>query len=186
MAPLPDNSTARLFLDYTSRHVEHTLLLRFDGDLPSAGSYATGYAEILANRMFDDDSFFRARFSDAGADFSLPIAFTAVPGAIPAATTNSWAQDPESAFVSFVMRGLTTGRRSRVEFFTGVPTPSWPSDNRYNPGDAAPIDTLRINFQNAAASGGTLPLITVGGDEVTVYGYVNIALNAYWQRKQRA
>lgn len=186
MAPLPENSTARLFLDYTSRGVGHTMLLRLEGTLPSPGAYAAGYAAIFAQRMFDDDSFYRARYSEAGTNFSLPIDFTVVPGVVPSATTNSWAQDPESVFLSLIMRGNETGRRARVEFFTGVPATPWPADNRYNPGDSSVIDALRENFTDAAETGGELPLLTIGGDEVTVYGYVNVASNAYWQRKQRA
>lgn len=186
MAPLPANNTGRLFLDYTSRGIEHTMMLRVAGDYTTAAGDASEYANLFSTRMFDDDSFFRARYAIVGNDFSLPIPFTAVPGVVPAATTNSWPQDPESVQLSFVFRGNTTGRRGRVEFFTAVPTPQWPDDNRYNPGDAAVIDTLRTNFTSLAQFDGTNPLLTVGADEVTVYGYVNIRLNAYWQNEQRA
>jgi len=185
MAPLPSESTARLYLDYTSVNIEHTMLLRLAGDATDALDYANTYAAIFAQRMYPTDSFFRARFAADEAHFSLPLAFTAVSGALPSGTT-TWPQDPESVFLSFVGRGLVTGRRSRVEFFTSIVTTTWPGDNRYNPGDAAPIDTLRANFAAAAEQGGTHPLLTIGSDEITVYDYVNIASNAYWQRKQRA
>lgn len=185
MAPEPENNTARLFLDYTSRFVQHTLMLRLPDTASDPGAYATAYANILKQRMFDDDSFYGARFSANGSHFSLPLAFTAVPGVIPAASTSAWLQDPESVFLSFIDRGNITGRKGRVEFFTAVPTTVWPGDNRYNPGDAAPIDTLRSNFAAAAKEGGTFPLVSIGRDLVTVYNYVNIASNAYWQRKQR-
>jgi len=185
MAPLPSNGTNRLFLDYTSVNIEHTMLLRLADSVTDPEAAATSYATLFAARMYPSDSFFRARFSLSGEDFSLPIPFTAVPGALPSGTP-TWPQDPESTQLSFIMRGITSGRRARVEFFTSITTTTWPGDNRYNPGDAAPIDTLRANFEAAAESGGTYPLVTVAGDFTTVYGYVNICQNSYWQRKQRA
>lgn len=185
MAVLPQNSTARIFIDYTSRQIEHTMMLRVSSAAAGAEAIATTYAEIFANRMFDDDSFFRARYSADESDFSLPLPFDAVAGVVPAASTSTWPQDPESVFLSFPMRGITTGRKGRVEFFTAVPTTVWPGDNRYNPGDSAPIGALQANFKNAADASGTSSLLSIGGDLVTVYDYVNIASNAYWQRKQR-
>lgn len=190
MAPVPPNSTDRVFLDYTSLQIPHTLILR----LPPAGSVtdaevvAAAAAAILVNRMLDTDSFTAARVQQSGTNFSLPIAFTQVNGVIPlSGGANAWAEDPESAFITFVARGTATGRRVRWEFFTSVKTTTWPGDNRYNPGDAAPVDTLRTNWTNFVENGvtPTQQIVTVAADIPVVYDYVNIGKNAYWQRKQR-
>ena len=183
-SPLPPNSTRRVFLEYTSVGIRHTMILR----LPLTGAdpavYAAAYAAIFATRMCPTDSFSAARFSTAGSDFSLPLTFTPVNGTLPSGAP-TWPQDPESTQLSFCYRGLTTGRKGRIEFFTSITTASWPLKNRYNSGDSAPIDTLRINFENAAIAGGTAPLVTIGGDFVYSYNYVNIRANSYWQTAQR-
>jgi len=156
--------------------------------LPAAGGippvdYAVAYANILRQRMRSSDGFQSADYRAEGSTVTLPIAFTPVAGALVDAPV--WPQDPESTQLSLVGRGNTTGRKVRWEFFTGISTDFWPPSNRYNPGVAAPVDTWRTNFANAAYGAGLFPLVTIGGDLVTVYGYVNIRQNGYWQTKQR-
>lgn len=184
MAPLPQNNTRRVFLDYTSNGVAHTMMLRLPPLTGTADSYAAGYATALAAYMRDSDSFFAARYGDQGADFTLPLDFTPVEGLL-GPETNVWNQDPESAQLSFVMRGLTTGRRARVEFFNCVAFTPWPADNRYNPTEQATITSMLTDFTDLAEQGGELPLVTIANDFVSIYGYVNIRLNAYWQNQQR-
>lgn len=186
MAPLPENSTDRVFLDYTSMDISHTLELRIT---PAGGAtpidYANTYSAWMVQRMLTTDSVQGARFQAAGSNFSLPLPFTPAIGVIAADIGNRWIEDPESAFLSLIGRGRTTGRRVRWTLFTPARTTLWPEDNRYNPGDAAPIDTFRQNFASLADAAGIAPLLTVGGDLVNVYGYVNAGKNSYWQREQR-
>lgn len=188
MAPLPQNNTPRLFLDYTSMGVEHTLLLRPAAELSVSeqGAVANAWAAVLGAKMLETDSLFRVRYSPAGANFSLPLFYTPVPGLLPAATA-VWQQDPESTFISWMARSTTTGRRGRYFFFTGVRSSTWPGDNRYNPGDDAVIDALRINVANLVGFGtsGVPPLVSIDGTFQQIYGYTNIGMNAYWQREQR-
>lgn len=184
MAPLPPNSTARLFLDYTSLGVGHTMMIRFDDTPGIAADTADAYAAVFSQLMIETDSFFAARVSALGSDFSLPIEFGAVPGLLPN-TTTPWGQDPESAQMSVVFRGVETGRRGRIEFFTPVGFTPWPPDNRYNPGEQATVDAFLADLVGLGEPAGDFPLQTVGGDHVAINQYVNIRLNAYWQSKQR-
>lgn len=190
MAPLPENATARLFLVYTSAAVQHTLIFRLGAgaNVGDAETVAADMATIFKARMLSSDSILSARFSDIGSTFSLPITFSPVIGSVVAVGPSSyWAEDPDSAFISLIGRGLSTARRVRWEFFTPVATTAWPANNRYTPGASAPIDTLRTNFTSAvtgAASPGE-QIVTIGGDIPAIYSYVNIAKNSYWQRKQR-
>lgn len=184
LPPLPPASTRRLFLDYDAGTFQHTMMLRLPLEGATPADYATTYATIFSLRMRASESFYAARLATVGSNVTLPVPFTPVPGQLPADVAY-WQQDPESAQLSFTFRGVATGRKSRVEFFTPAATPGWPPDNRYNPGEYAVIDTLRINFTNAAKTGGTHPLLTVGGDEVVIHEYVNIRLNGYWQTRQR-
>jgi hypothetical protein len=188
MAPLPPNSTPRLFLDYTSMGIPHTLMVRLPAAaaLPEVEGFAFALGSVLVTRMLEGDSVLSARYSNAGSSFSFPINFDPNPGILTNAG-NIWGQDPESTFISVVGRSAVSGRKSRVEFFTPVTTTSWPSDNRYNPGESAPIDTFRLNLLNVlnGISTGGLAAVTIDGTDVFYNPYVNIAQNAYWQRKQR-
>lgn len=190
MPALPGNSTARFFLEYTSIGIQHTLEVRLGAGASAitAATKATAAANVLKVRMSNIDSFYAARFQDAGAVFSLPVTFTPIVGTVdPAGGANYWQEDPESAMLSFVGRGTATGRRVRWEFFTPVATGLWPSDNRFNLGDNASVEALRVNWNtyvNTSASPGE-QVVTIGGDIPSVYGYVNLSKNAYWQRNQR-
>lgn len=187
---LPDNATARLWIDYTSLNIPHTMLIRLGAGatISDAATVAPLAANILKARMSTDDAFTAARFSLEDSDFSLPVTFTPVSGVINVVDpTTYWEEDPESAFIDFMGRGSSSSRRVRWEFFTIIRTPLWPTTNRYNPGASAPIDTLRINWTDFVNDGATTgqQVVTKGGDIPVVYGYVNIAKNSYWQRKQR-
>lgn len=190
MAPLPESSTARVFLDYTSCNIEHTFEFRLGAGatLTTAADRAELVAALLATRMTDNDSIIRARFSQQGQNFSLPLTFTPVQGVLPFDGGGPWwVEDPQSAFISLIGRGQTTARRARWFFYTPVKTITWPADNRYQTGEAAVIDTFRENWEALIEDtpGPGSQIVTIGGDIPLVYGYVNIAKNGYWQRKQR-
>lgn len=184
MAPLPQNNTRRLFLDYTSNGIAHTMILRLPPSAGTADTYAAAYAEWMSTYMRDSDSVFAARYSDALSNFSLPLTFTAVEGVL-GPETNVWSQDPESAQLSIVGRGVTTGRRQRIEFFNAVAFTPWPSDNRYNPTEQATIEAMLADYIDLAGQSGELPLVSIGNDPLSIYEYVNIRSNAYWQNQQR-
>jgi len=184
MAPVPPNSTNRLFIDYTSASIVHTMMLRYDTTVSSAATYAAGYATIFSQLMREDDSFFAARVQLAGESFSLPLAFTPVDGILDDLNTY-WTQDPESVQLSMTFRGTGSGHQGRVEFFSPVAFTPWPSTNRYNTSAQATIEAFVVDFIDAAAIGGELPLLVVTGDQVAVNNYCNIRSNSYWQNKQR-
>ena len=188
MAPLPQNNTARVFVDYTSLSVQHTLMVRPlpGATVPDMAALATNVANVLRARMATTDSFFAARYSLALSDFSLPLTFEAVPGVV-SAFANIWTEDPESAFISLCGRSTTSGRRVRWDLYTPIRAADWPADNRFNPGENGPVDTLRLNWTAVVAgeAGPAPSVVAIDGSPVIVYEYVNIAKNAYWQRKQR-
>lgn len=188
MAPLPPNSTARLFIDYTSMGVPHTLMVRIPNSVTpgEALNYAFTISNVLVTRMLNTDACIGARYSNEGSNFSFPLDFDVNPGILTAAG-NIWGQDPESTFISIVGRSPASGRKTRVEFFTPITTTVWPPDNRYNPGEAAPVDTFRENLLGVlnGTSGPFIAALTIDGTGVVYNNYVNIAQNAYWQRKQR-
>lgn len=183
MAPLAPNLTKRLFVDYTSGGVTHTLLLRFvDGTTDSAAIFtAQGLAGDLSPFMNANDSFFRARVSEAGTDFSLPVPWVTVVGTGVGA---GFVEDADSAFVSVCGR-TGGGRRWRADFFTIAKiTTDWPADNRYSPGESTNADDIVQAFRTAADVASPT-ILGIDGLPLIVYDYLNIAKSAYWQRQQR-
>lgn len=183
MAPLPENNTARLFVDYTSGAFDHTLLLRFGPTTAplDAVAVAQDICTALAPFMNSNDSFFGARWSANGSNIALPVAWTPVAGT---STGAAFSEDPEAAFVSVVGRSFG-GRRVRWDFFTVIKvSTTWPDDNRYAPGESTNADDIQDAFE-AATILPVDPVVAIDGMDVIVYEYVNIAKNGYWQRKQR-
>lgn len=185
---LPADNTRRLFLDYTSQSIEHTLLIRVPDLLSPTQeqAFAIDIANVLATRMDGDDAFTSLRYADKNSNVTFPYPWTPIQGAL-STTVGIWEQDPESVFLSFVGRGASSGRKIRFQFFTAVKSTAWPADNRYNPGESAPVDTLRENLLPLLSGNDVSPVaaVTIGGDYISFNNYVNIASNAYWQRRQR-
>lgn len=188
MAPLPENNTARGWLDYTSSGRVHSLLVRYNSTAPTNQVLASlqGIAAVLRTRMLQTDSIFGARYSQQFSNFSTPLPWTTSQGTISGANT-TWENDPESAMLSLPGRDGVVGRDVLYCLFTPVRTTTWPNDNRYQAGDEPVIDTFRINLTNALLEeeGIVAGAVTISGYPPIVKGYVNISHNAYWQRKQR-
>lgn len=188
LPPLPANNTVRGFMDYTSRGVEHTLMFRLSPvSLPShVASVAARLATSMVNCMATTDSIFGVRYAAHLSDVTLPVTWATVSGAL--TSPAAFQEDPESAFISVVGRGGTTGRKARISFFEALSfSQPWPADNRYNPGDVAAFDTWFATFLTALRASPTLyeTLVTIGNDVAVWYDYANVAKNAYWQREQR-
>lgn len=185
---LPANSTDRIWLGYTSLGVRHRAQFRVYNAAGPADfiPLADALAQAMSSFMILSDQVSSLTYQVSGGNISLPLPFTPVPG------TNSnssaqWTEDPESAFYGMVGRGNVTGHKWHLEFFTPLKaSSSWPLDNRYAAGENPGIDAWRLGMQNAIqGEDTTASCCTIAGEPITVYTYVNIAKNAYWQRKQR-
>lgn len=192
MAPLDPNSTVRVYLDYTSAGKPHQAELRVSG-LPTTAtltSIANSLKSVFTSYMFDADSVLGARYSPAFVDFSLPLSVTPAAGTLVTGFAAQWAEDKESAMLSWCGRGENTARRWRLSFFTPyafAPTSvNWPTNNRYNPGDNSVVDTLRSSIISLlAASYSGSRIVNIAEDTVAMNAYTNISKNGYWQREQR-
>lgn len=189
MAPLPDSNTGRLYLDYTSASVPHTLIVRFDGTQTAANlqSAAAIVANHMAQAMVNSDSVFAARASQEGQEFSLPVTFTSVPG-VRTLAGNIWTEDPDSAFYCLTGRSNTQARRWKLLHFTIYNFgSSWPVDNRYSAGENATVDAVRTGWAQILAGQASMPFpcVAIDAGPIVMNAYANIAKNAYRQRKQR-
>lgn len=183
MAPLPENNTSRFILKYTSSLVPHTMTIRFPEGVTSTEAIAivTAFCNSLKSFMNANDSFYGADWSDAGTNFSLPLAWTTIDGTSVGA---GFAEDPESAFVSVCGRS-SGGRRISIKWFTQQKVSNdYPPNNRYQPGVSTNADDIIAAFQGLYSTVGE-DACAIDGLPVQIYDYLNIAKNSYWQRKQR-
>lgn len=175
MAPLPDNNTAVLFMDYTSGGQKHTAEVRLpSGATSGSATVAAGVMAIVMKALlFPGDSITGARFRQAASSVSFPLTFSAVVGT-QAGTPDD---DNKPNFVSWTGRS-TDGRRVRFTVFTRAVQPvlqGW-RDTTPSAGEAAVLAALMDNDVDARTISGAAPIWN---------SYVNYGANAYYQRKAR-
>lgn len=191
MAPLPPNLTQRLFLHYTSVGRPHELCLRPTGvqDEATLETMAGDAATDLANFVFDTDSFFKAEYTGVGSNVRIPLVFTPVAG-LASLAGNQYPIDPESVMISITGKGIPSGTRYANRFFTSYNYggAGWPLKNRWQLA-TAPAGVLTFwnlfNVWHRGAGLAGVRLVSASSSPVIQNGYVNISLNAWWQRKQR-
>ena len=190
MAPLPQNNTGRLFLDYTSAGIPHTLMFRYAGTENTVDLLAAAdlLADHMAQAMINTDAVTGARYSQEGTNFSLPLNGFDTQVGVRTVAGNLWTEDPDSAFYSVTGRDGSDGREWKLLHFTPYNFGGgWPGDNRFNAGENATADSIREGWQQLMNGDGGMPFAgrSISGGFVVTNGWLNIAKNAYRQRKQR-
>lgn len=175
VAPLPDNNTGVLFIDYTSGGQRHTAEVR----LPAGSNQAaaeTAYAALkgpMAALLYSDDSVLGGRWRAAGSTVSLPISGSAAVGT----QSGTGDDDRKPNFYSFTGRS-SDGRRVRFTLFSRTVTPEtigW---------RMSPIPTL-AQAVLTALQGSSVSARTISGNTPNWNSYVNFGSNSYYQRKAR-
>lgn len=185
MAEFAPNNTVRLFLDYTSRGIKHTMLIRQTEAATEAQgiAVATSLVTVLKALMLTTDSFTGLRRSAKGSDFSFPVAWTPVAGTNANTSTEV---DPESFQFSWTGRDGTFGSRATWYFYGTRGVGSRPATNRYIYGAYGTVDAVRDQLAaSAAASTAGLRICTPSQGQPVVATYTNVRNNAYWQSRQR-
>lgn len=177
MAPLPHNSTAIYYVDYSFAGQGHTMEFRTDAETGPVALLepVSAFLEELSPLMASTWRVEGARAQAAGANFSLPVA--APPTTITGTGTLPAREYPR--FVSFVGRGSQTGRRMTL-FVYGLAFTT-PDTYRFVEGTQAALDNARGELINMASS----LLITIGGDAPYFQSYCNVGFNSYWERERR-
>lgn len=174
MAPLPPNSTGRLFIEYTSVGQEHVAILRLgtSSTFSDANTVYDAIAPLMAATMDNNDNITGARYAAPGSNLSFPVSVT------PHAGTQLVSQVPgeKPSFYSFTGRS-TGGRRVRFTVFT-----PWVNGET----DGFRDDTPHANLQDILDELQSNALITaIDGGSPIWNTYVNYGYNSYFQRKQR-
>lgn len=175
MAPLPENSTTRVYIDYTAGGQAHTMQLRFDDGLTT--DWATAANEVIVEMlpmMYTTDSVTGVRYSPVGSNLSFPL-----PGVTTGSGANVTAFDPDLKpnFISFTGRSLD-GRDVRVTFFS-------PIFNLKDSGYRGPLGAGDVAALFSAITSTEPNVTTISGGQPLWHAYVNYGSNAYFQRKAR-
>jgi hypothetical protein len=177
MAPLPDNSTNRLWLDYRGEFGEHTVQFRTSTVTDIFAFMDTVQLAIDgASSLWSPDTlFYQWRFSGAGTNVSSVVRTIGIDGTanVPLTAPN-WPR-----FFSVIGRA-PDGRRVRYSFFGGQFILE--GDYRLEPGDDARMDAIRGALAGEAAAG---RLVSISGVPPLLATYLNVGYNAYWQRQRR-
>lgn len=189
MAPLPENSTMRVWLDYTSVGVPHSLMFRpsSNPDPTEAEQMGTALANHLSNIMLSSDSVYAMRMALPGSDFSVPLQLIPVQGVITPGNS-TWLEDPDSAQISITGRSTASGRDVKWSFFTPYNFgAAWPTNNRYQAGSPGALAAFRTLFDGFVAGNNavSIPVVAIDNATVGLNGYTNIRKNGYRQTKQR-
>jgi hypothetical protein len=179
LLPLPPDSTRRVYINYTSGTIAHTLSLRVPAGV-SAGTLDDALNEVIeAMRpiMDPEDSVLNVEESALGSNVRFPLFPVGLAG-----TGSGW--DPgdinNSAFVGMSGKG-TDGRLVNLAFYN-LQAANF-QDTRIALGV---ISAAYADFFNSIAANSTgLAWRTIGAAVPSWNQYFNVARSAYWQREGR-
>jgi hypothetical protein len=175
--PLPSNTTATLFLDYSFQGEGHTMQFRHASGQTVGALIARvqTFLQALDEIMDPTWEITGARYRAAGSIVALPVE----PPADPVPTGTALPQTSWPRYVSFSGRGATTGRQVTI-FVYGLSFPT-PSNYRLEAGENITVDAARTVLDSSAAG-----LFTdVAGSDPIWKQYANVGFNSYHERQQR-
>jgi len=175
MAPLPPNSTNRLFVDYETCGVEHTSMIRWD----PGNTYVDAQVEWndvveAVDALLYQVTITGCRVSLAGTDVSFPVewvqqaTYGGGPGPRPMGAN----------MLNFIGRS-EAGHRAAFELFGCI---NESDGTRFRTLAASNADVAAALVELRAAEGTAL---AIDGTQPVWKDYVNIGPNAYWRNKIR-
>jgi hypothetical protein len=188
MAPLPANTTARIYLDYvtslSATATEHTLSVRYNEAIGNVAAQEAALAFLTAltpGRLAQDWRIIRCRNQGAGTNFSVPVGL--IPGLVAFNGTGSTLTlEAEALELRFVGRSFTSGRRASVSVY-GIS--SFPLDNsafRLTAADDPTIGDAITALRNAQPDA----FVCIDGSQASWYSYANWQYNQFWESELRS
>lgn len=189
VGPLPQNSTARVFMDYvTGSHTqatEHTCAVRMPSGTTSddAQGFFLGLLNAMgAGTFWTGWRVIRVRKQDAGTNFSIPAPMTAgLEAFVGTGSASSYASTVEAIELTMQGRSPTTGRRVDFSIY-GVRFTAMLGKFRYGLSDGLHWAGM-INYMTSLST--SYPT-TIDGSTPTWYNYVNVNYNSYWEQRTRS
>lgn len=177
MAPLPENFTARLFVDYNDGVNNHTISMRYN-----EGEVSKEAAVVMMDGLFAaadgllyEVTIIGARYQLASESVTNPVAWTGAAtygdGAMPVV------QAPRE--VRFLGRS-PDGRKVSWSFFGANITT--PDDWRLGSGENADVAAVIAYIESEIPN---LGFLAIGALKPLVYPYADVNYNSYWEQAQR-
>lgn len=189
MAPLPPNTTARVFFDYVTANtagVEHTVAWRMPEAVTEPEDVQAAFADFLtalgAATLRVGWRVLRARYQEPLSDFSFPVPLITALETFVGTSAVSFPTNREAEEWTWQGRSPSTGRR--VDFSLYGITSAPPTNFRYPAGGASPAwVAATVNALQSFDLNGVPGVID--GSVATWYRYVNFNANSYWERRLR-
>lgn len=178
MAPLPQNNTARAWVDYNDGQQTHSLMMRFNEPTVSNEAAIEALANffVAAATLLYEVTILGARISAQGSDVSFPQAWTGETtygdSALPAVFA------PRET--RFLGRSLN-GRKVSWSLYGGKYTT--PDDYRLTALDDAGVASV-LSYLDSVDSDGIF--LTISGHKPIRYPYADINFNSYWEMRVRS
>jgi hypothetical protein len=184
MAPLPPNSTGRVWFDYVTgvgaTSQEHSVMFRISDFDTDGDSWSTGFLGVLngfgAGAFREGWKVLRGRVSAPGSNISLPFTPNAALRAFLGTAVAGGTAVAEALEDTVQGRSLTTGRRVDFSLYkgTGFVDPTF----RYGAPPALLTALSSLNIYGLGA--------VIDGTLASWYTYVNQNYNSYWERELRS
>lgn len=191
MAPLPPNSTARFWFDYTTGSgplaQTHTTMWRVPDEGASSAAVQAKFVAFLA--AIGVESFWTGwrvtavRYSDIGSNFSFPVPLETTLAAFAGDNDTVHPLSDEAREYVWTGRSPVTGRRVDFSLY-GLAVPTSPTF-RYTVGDIGPTDIVAVSI-DALENTPQIGPLAIDGAVPVWYPYVNVNFNSYWEGELRS
>jgi hypothetical protein len=177
MAPLPENTTGRLWVGYGDGQHNHELMVRYAGGATSptgAMTWAAAFLAALAAELFVLN-ITEARYAAAASNISIPITWTG------ASTYGTGAMPAVNAPRQICFQGRSTGGR-RVKWYIFGCKLETPNNYWLNRTANTSINDAYDLLAEAQDAG---YFLSVDGLNPINYGYITFNFNSYWEQEVR-
>lgn len=185
MAPVNPNFTRRLFVDYEVADVPHELQIRISSvaspiDTLDSLYYILNFCSAALPVTWTVTG---VRTSAAGSDISVPIDYSASElFGFTGAVTDPFPAVNHPRQLNWVGRSGTSGRRWRMGLYGALFTT--PANYRLGPGETVFASAEVFAALSLMAANGQL--LAIDGTSPTIYNYVNVNFNSYWESERRS
>lgn len=177
MAPLPQNNTSRLFLDYQVGPDQHTLSLRYAEGVVTPATVMTrldSILDVIGPAMYLMNVV-AVRKQVQGSNVSTPLAWTGN-ASYGSGAIDNWKRTLETRWIG----RSADGRKTSFSLY-GVNWNPTLGYRVYTSGNAA-IATIDGILATMALAG---EFITISGNPAEPYPYVDLNYNSYWEHEVR-
>lgn len=176
---LPAWETARLWIDYSYRGQQHSMLFRYATGTAAAAAAAVVRAALEANAaaFYIGTSFEGARVAEPTTNVSNPVPWTPLTGSQGPNGDVAYA----GLFYSLAGRD-NVGHKTRLFVYGAYSGVALEPDFRLQPGESSLLDSLRTDLLDVMTE---TDAVTIAQLPAVYHNYWNVGISAYRQRKAR-